>query len=106
MNARNTIWSLMLNKPYMNGGHPTNELWNISSAVYIDGQLNDPSAVNRYWSVEVALPFKDYVKGCRVATAPPRTNDIWRINFSRVEWQVTNASLLKFSLLILIFFFF
>lgn len=88
MNARNTIWSLYLTKPYINGGVPVNDLYPIKSAVFIDGVLNDPSANNRFWTVEIAFPFKNYVSNCTVARAPPLNNDIWRINFSRVEHRV------------------
>jgi len=89
MNAFNTIWTLqMLNKPYMNGGSPTNELYPVKSAVFINGTLNDPAAVNYWWTVEVAIPFTSYIQNCSVATAPPSLGDIWRINFSRVEYRV------------------
>ena len=87
MNARNVIWSLMLNRPYMNGGSPTNTHWPIPTAVFIDGRLNDPHVSDHYWSVEIALPLKYYVTNDTVAKAPPNVGDIWRINFSRVEWH-------------------
>lgn len=88
MNAANTIWSLVLNQPYLNGGTPTNTLWPIKTAVFINGTLNDPRADNRFWSVEIALPLALYASNT-TARAPPRRNDVWRINFSRVEWDVT-----------------
>lgn len=87
MNAANTIWSLVLNQPYLNGGTPTNTLWPIKSAVFVNGSLNDPSADNRFWSVEIAFPLALYASNT-TARAPPRRNDVWRINFSRVEWDV------------------
>ena len=31
INARNTTWSLMLNKPYIDSGHPTNDNFAIKS---------------------------------------------------------------------------
>lgn len=89
MNALNTIWTLVLNKPYINGGNPVNTNFAVKSAVFINGTLNDPTAKDFWWSVEVALPFSEYVVNCSVATAPPRVGDIWRINFSRVEHNVT-----------------
>jgi hypothetical protein len=88
INARNTTWSLMLNKPYIDGGHPTNDNFAIKSAVFVDGRLNDPSIVDHYWTVELGFPFKQYITNDSIATAPPRNKDIWRINFSRVEWHV------------------
>jgi hypothetical protein len=87
MNAANTIWSLVLNQPYLNGGSPVNTLWPIRSAVFVDGVLNVPSPATRFWSVEIAFPFQQYVINT-TASAPPKPNDVWRINFSRVEWTV------------------
>lgn len=59
----------------------------MKSAVYIDGRLNDPSAHNVFWSVEIAFPLADLALNNSVAV-PPREGDRWRINFSRVEWHV------------------
>jgi len=92
INAINTVWDLMLNRPYLDGGSANNS-WDMlgfmQSAVYVDGPINNPNAgPDRYWTVELALPFKFYVQECFVARAPPRAFDLWRINFSRVEWRV------------------
>jgi len=91
MNALNTNWNLYLNKPYIDGGSPTNN-WDvvpILSGVYIDGKINDPKAVNNYWTVEIALPFKSLGYLQKNLTVPPQPKDQWRINFSRVEYHVT-----------------
>jgi len=91
MNALNTTWNLYLNKPYLDGGSPTNN-WDIVpilSAVYIDGVINDPSVVCKYWSVEIAFPFKSLAYLQENITVPPQPKDQWRINFSRVEYHVT-----------------
>lgn len=89
INALNTVWDLLLVKPYRDGGPPING-WDISglqTAVYIDGELNQPSATNRKWSVEVAMPWKS-LRECASQGNPPVKGDFWRVNFSRVEWQV------------------
>lgn len=59
MNAKNTVWDLFLTKTYRDGGKPLNgfDLHGMRSAVHIDGVLNDPSADNQRWSVEVVIPF-------------------------------------------------
>jgi len=89
LNAINTLWDLMLNKPYMNGGTANNS-WEsyMQSAVYIDGRVNDPTANNKYWTIELAIPFKYLIESDVYATDPPKRNDQWRINFSRVQWKV------------------
>ena len=52
INALNTVWDLLLVKPYRDGGPPVNG-WDISglkTAVFIDGELNRPGADNRKWA--------------------------------------------------------
>ncbi len=89
MNALNTVWDLFLPKPYRDGGPPING-WDIAglrTAVHIDGELNNPMAHNRSWSLEIAMPWH-ILKECASHGRPPVVGDVWRINFSRVEWQV------------------
>ncbi|WP_274365118.1 carbohydrate-binding family 9-like protein [Paenibacillus thermotolerans] len=89
MNALNTVWDLLLVKPYRDNGPPINgwDIRGIRTAVHIDGKLNDPSADNRAWSVEVAMPW-EALKECAPGGRPPKPGEFWRINFSRVQWQV------------------
>ncbi len=59
VNALNTIWDLMLTKPYRDGGRAINS-WDVKgmkTAVFLEGTINDPSDVDEYWSVEFALPW-------------------------------------------------
>jgi hypothetical protein len=89
INALNTTWDLRLVKPYRDGGPALNE-WEIPgmrTAVRIDGTLNDPSDTDRGWSVTLALPWAALGEYAR-RPAPPGDGDQWRINFSRVEWDV------------------
>jgi len=89
MNALNTTWDLLLDKPYMDGGKPHNE-WEMpgmKSAVHINGTLNDPSDKDGSWTVELAFPWKVLSQHARHA-GPPGEGEQWRIDFSRVEWQV------------------
>ncbi|GIP29324.1 hypothetical protein J23TS9_44540 [Paenibacillus sp. J23TS9] len=88
INALNTVWDLLLVKPYRDGGPPVNG-WDINglkTAVHIDGELNHPGAANRKWSVEVAIPWSS-LKECAAESRPPVAGEFWRVNFSRVEWQ-------------------
>jgi len=72
INAINTLWDLTLNKPYLNGGQANNS-WNsnMKKAVYVEGRVNDPSANNKYWTVELAIPFITLIEGT-MAIAPPK----------------------------------
>jgi transglutaminase-like putative cysteine protease len=92
MNALNTSWDLMLDKPYMDRGR-ANNAWDIpglKTAVHIDGTLNDPADTDRGWSLEIAFPWKVLSEHAR-HPGPPAEGEQWRIDFSRVEWQITTT---------------
>lgn len=98
MNALNTTWDLRLNKPYQDGGKP-DDAWEIPgarTAVHIDGTLSHPADTDRGWTVEFAFPWKALAGDARHA-GPPGEGEQWRINFSRVEWQIatTNGAYVK-----------
>lgn len=90
MNARNTIWDLLLTKPYRDGGFPMNsfDIKGLQTAVYIDGELNNPAAENKKWSVEVVMPFRSLMECRNQNDGRPAAGEHWRINFSRVQWLV------------------
>jgi transglutaminase-like putative cysteine protease len=93
MNALNTTWDLLLPKPYMDGGKARNE-WEISgakTATQIQGTLNDARDTDKGWTVELAFPWKVLGEHAR-HPGPPTEGEQWRVNFSRVEWQITAAS--------------
>jgi hypothetical protein len=88
INALNTVWDLLLIKPYLAGGPAVNG-WDIAGlrhAVFVDGSLNNADDVDRGWSVEFAIPWKG-LKECAGTNAPPKNGDTWRVNFSRVQWE-------------------
>jgi len=88
INARNTIWDLMLTKPYRNGGHAI-DAWDIKGilhAIHVDGTLNDPSDTDRGWTIELALPWSVLEEAARHSGAP-RNREVWWVNFSRVQWR-------------------
>jgi hypothetical protein len=87
VNAQNTIFDLFMPQPYRNGGDPL-IAWNatgLKSAVYIDGTLNNPDDIDKKWTVEMAIPFNALKLGTGNQT--PQDNQIWKIDFSRVNWQ-------------------
>lgn len=89
INALNTGWDLRLPIPYKDGGSAINawDIEGILTAVHIDGKLNDAKSKDKGWRVEIAMPWKSLAEfaGC---PCPPNHGDLWRLNFSRVEWQV------------------
>lgn len=89
VNALNTIWDLILIKPYRDGG-PALNAWDIGglkSAVHIDGTLNDPSDEDEKWTVELVFPWKMLKEAAR-PNLRPKDGEQWRINFSRVHWKI------------------
>jgi len=89
INALGTVWDLLLTAPYRDGGHAVDN-WDIAglkSAVHLDGTLNDPSDIDRGWSVELALPWSA-LEECAEHSSFPERFEVWRINFSRVQWQL------------------
>jgi hypothetical protein len=89
INALGTAWDLFLDKPYRHGGRAHNG-WNIDglrSAIHLEGTLNDPTDRDRGWLVEMAVPWAAFADSGRT-TVPPRAGDRWRINFSRVQWDL------------------
>jgi hypothetical protein len=89
INALGTFWDLLLPKPYKDDGKPVNawEIPGLKSAVRVSGTLNDPSNVDRGWTVELAFPWSVLGELAR-RQSPPKNGDQWRVNFSRVEWHV------------------
>jgi hypothetical protein len=91
INAFGTVFDLFLVKPYRDGG-PALHHWDIAGlkkAVGIDGTINDPSDRDTGWEVELAIPWSVLAE-CANRAAPPSEGDVWRINFSRVEWKTVS----------------
>ena len=92
VNALATPWDLMLIKPYRDGGPAINgwDLAGLRVGVDVRGTLNRPGDQDEGWTVEIALPWK-ILKEAAPEHRSPRTGERWRVNFSRVEWQVDSA---------------
>ncbi len=91
VNAFNTVWDLVLVKPYREGGPAINN-WDINglkSAVHVDGTVNDPSDTDRKWTIEVAFPHTALNEFNPYHSA--KHGRQWRVNFSRVQWQATHV---------------
>lgn len=89
VNAYGTVWDLMLVKPYRDGGPPVDS-WDIQGLqVGVDyvGTLNKPGDVDTQWTVELAIPW-DVLRRRHRQAQPPTSGEQWRVNFSRVQWQL------------------
>jgi hypothetical protein len=89
VNALGTPWDLMLVQPYRDGG-PAIHAWDIAGlrvGVHVQGTLNTPGDRDDGWTVELALPWQILSEAAPGRTRP-RDGDQWRVNFSRVQWQL------------------
>jgi hypothetical protein len=89
VNAFGTVWDLMLVQPYRDGG-PAIHAWDIAglrAAVDVRGTINRPGDRDEGWTVEIAMPW-EILREAAPGRRPPRAGDQWRVNFSRVQWQV------------------
>ena len=87
INAKKTVFDLFLPFPYRHSSFALHN-WDfkgIKYAVQIDGTLNNGSDKDKKWTVEVAIPFTDLSFG--LDNGKPDPDKLWRINFSRVQWD-------------------
>ena len=89
VNAFNVVWDLLLSKPYHLGKGPhANSNWDVlglQTAVSLNGTLNRSEDIDKGWTVEMAIPWSA-LKELTQSNAPPKNEDQWRINLSRVDW--------------------
>ncbi|GAA2753619.1 carbohydrate-binding family 9-like protein [Amnibacterium kyonggiense] len=100
VNAFNTVYEVL----FRWGEHPDGTPWDgvgfrhprgprtgfwdfdlpgLRTAVHVDGALNDPTTVDRGWSVEIALPWSGLAAVAGDRRLPPADGDAWRIALSR-----------------------
>jgi hypothetical protein len=85
-NALGTVMDLFMFRPYRDEGKALMS-WDaqgMRSAVSRRGTLNRPGDKDGGWSVEMAIPLSTLRF---FGERPPRDSTLWRINFSRVEWD-------------------
>lgn len=90
LNCLNTIWELLLRKPYKDGHSIVNpyNLDSLRTAVFIDGVTNSPETQSNKWTVELSLDLEELVQFDRRRGRPTGPGDVWRVNFSRVQYQL------------------
>jgi hypothetical protein len=88
INALGTLWDLILTRPYRDGGKAV-DAWDIKglqSGVHLNGTLNNPDDEDQGWTVELAFPWS-VLEELAPHPGPPNDQEIWRFNFSRVQWR-------------------
>ncbi len=70
------------------GGHRRWGQWNcrgLKVGVHVEGTLNDPSDVDEYWQLELAIPFASLPT---LNGKPPACGDTWLFHLSRYDYSV------------------
>lgn len=84
VNALGTDWDLRLDKPYRDQG-TADDSWEVEGllkSVIVRGAVNDPATVCDGWTVVLGFPWSAF------RASAPVTGQQWRVNFSRVEWDL------------------
>lgn len=93
INQHGSAWDLLLTKPYRDGERVAYTGWDMHGLKIgrqLRGTLNQPGDKDQGWTVEVAIPWRA-LRESHDAVLHPQAGEQWRLNFSRVEWQTTNA---------------
>lgn len=87
INELGTVMDLFLSRPYKMGGRALMgwDTHGLRSAVHLSGTINKPGDTDGDWSVEMALPLASI--RFFGESKYPDDSTLWRINFSRVEWD-------------------
>ena len=87
VNAFNTVLDLFMPKPYRNGAAAMlgYDVTGLKTALQVQGTLNNPTDTDSSWTIEMAIPFRSLYMGNYWRA--PAEGALWRINFSRVQWQ-------------------
>ncbi|TRX53391.1 carbohydrate-binding family 9-like protein [Fulvivirga sp. M361] len=90
INALGTVWDLMLTKPYRDQGIALDswEIAGLKKGIHLDGTINNPGDKDNGWTIELALPWSVLKEAA--SDQRPESKDVWRINFSRVQWRIEN----------------
>jgi hypothetical protein len=80
-------------KDFWWGRHPRKLRWafldydmpGLKTGVHVDGKINDPSHVDKGWTLEIAIPWKSMKWLANGRSLPPKEGDTWRIFFGRFQ---------------------
>lgn len=88
INALNTVWDLLMTKPYRMGGSSVSawDIQGLQTGVDVQGTLNNPKDKDQGWTVEIAFPWK-VITQCAGHRGLPENGEQWRLNLARVEWN-------------------
>ena len=91
VNALGTLLDLQMSHPYRSGGHffSTWDCPGLRHAVSVQGTVGDSTDRDTCWSIEMAIPHRALARSFDDGL---KQSNVWRMNFSRVEWLTQGGS--------------
>lgn len=100
MNALNTMFDMWHELDNWRGAYadPVFDSRGMRHAVKVDGTLNYHYDVDNGWNVEVKIPLKELKEWNTAMQVPIQRGDMWRFNFSRVQYMHVYTQLFPYLL--------
>ena len=91
INPLNTVWDMFHETDYHRASalHTLYDVTGLRHAVHVQGTLNYHHDDDIGWTVEVAWPIKALLERNPRVSLPIRRGEVWRVNFSRVQYLHT-----------------
>lgn len=78
---------------FWKGTHPRGIRWaftnydlpGLETAVQIDGRINDPTHLDKGWSLEIGIPWQSLKLLANGRSLPPENGDLWKIFLGRFQ---------------------
>jgi hypothetical protein len=78
---------------FWRGRHPRGLRWafldydmpGLRTAVQVDGRINDPTHIDKGWTLEMAIPWQSLTWLANGRSLPPQPGDTWRLFFGRFQ---------------------
>ena len=91
LNVLNTVWDLLHTQPPRNDGAGIDnfDFNGLQTAVAVFGTIDEPNDLDEKWTVEIAIPWDNFeVWNSKREIKLPSDGEQWRVNFSRVQWEL------------------
>ncbi len=100
LNALNTMFDMWHEVDNWRGAYadPVFDSKGTRSAIRVDGTLNFHYDIDNGWSVEVKIPLRDLKEWNQQMQVPVKRGDMWRFNFSRVQYMHVYTQLFPYLL--------
>lgn len=88
INARETVFDLVMNKPYTKGGK-SNIPYNIKGLKHrtnIEGTINNPNDEDLNWTIEIAIQLSTVFELSKYGIE--KSKFLWRVHFARMQFPV------------------